>query len=114
MAADTTNDWFVQALRRGSRRAPLTPPEEWQAAKAELAAAKAAGDQERIEAVGAELTRLAEEAQEAERAELAEGAALMRASAGARRPVRRELPASQQMDLLLLAATGREPARRRF
>jgi hypothetical protein len=115
MAADTTNDWFVQALRRGPRRAPLTPPEEWRAIKAELADAKAAGDQERIEAAGAELNRLAEEAQEAERAELAEGGALIRASAGVRRPIRRELPPGQRMDQLLLVATGRlEPRRGRY
>jgi hypothetical protein len=111
MVANTTNDWFVQALLRGSRPAPPPLADEW---RAELASARADGDPERVEAAGAALEQLAEEAQERERAEQAEGGALMRASAGARTPIRRELPASQRMDLLLLTATGREPARRRF
>jgi hypothetical protein len=115
MAANTRNDWFVQALRRGPRPAPPTPAGELHAAEAELADATAAGDEERVQAANADLDRLVEGARERERAERAEGGALMRASAGARRPIRRELPPGQRMDELLLIATGRlEPRRGRY
>lgn len=94
------------------------PAGELRAAEAALDAAEARGDQQAIDEANAELDRLFGEArartEDARREQASQASATARFSSGVRRPLKRELSASQRMDAVLLERSGREPVRRRI